>query len=170
MDETNDKLRHITPGMALPTVQLIERLKAGKPGDTLTDEQLEDACGHDTRPSGKGYTYLMSAIRHCRRNFGVNWQRIPRGDSIRCLVPGETVESVERIQRGQYKRSGVALQMLRNVNGEVDDETKVKVNLAIAQFGFMRACASSDMTKRMAARTLPDNPKPDMRKMLEAFK
>ena len=166
----NGKLEHITPGMSLATIKLIEALKGGKPGEQIDDAALTVACERDTSVGCKGYPYLQSAIRYCRRHYGVNWERIPKAGFLRCLQADETLHSVNRDRRSISRRSHRAIQKLKNVsNGQLDETTKPQVLLQLAQFGALASFASSDMTKRLASAGVT-NATPDPKKLLEAFK
>lgn len=168
---TKKGIENITPGMSLFTVKLIERLKDGIPGDEIDDDELRKTAEVGCQPNQQGYAFLMSAIRYCRRHHGVNWKRIPKGNVIRCLKANETVEEVGRTRKAIFRKSGVALAMLKNVNGaDMDDATRSQFNLQTAQLGGLRVFASQDMTKRMEQKQIEAGHKPDMNKMLEAFK
>ena len=165
----NGKLEHITPGMTLATIKLIESLRNAKPGDQRTDVELQTVCGHSTRVGQKGYAYLQSAIRYCRRHYGVNWERVPKAGFLRCLVADETLHSVNRDRRSIGRRSHRAIQKLKNItNGQLDETIKPQVLLQLAQFGALASFASSDMTKRLASAHVT-NVKPDPQKLLAAF-
>lgn len=159
----------ITPGMSLATIKLIDLLKSG--ATTLTDAQLTEACGKDTRPGGNGYGSLSSAIRHCRKNHNVVWERVRMGGAIKRLDSIEAVQSVDRDRKHVNRKSKVAIQKLHVAAMSAgDDATKTDINRRAAQMGAIAALASTSALKRMECSGNGLAEKPDMHKLLEAMK
>lgn len=73
------------PNRSVETQQLINKLKDGKPGDQLTDEELTKLISMNVAPGEKGYGRLESAMRYVLNHHGLNWMRIRGARLIRCL-------------------------------------------------------------------------------------
>lgn len=90
------------------TSSLIDKLKDGKPGDTLTNAQLSTIAGANIEEKTG---YLYSAIRYCTANHKVLWQRVRGQEKIVCLNDTEILAAskgdVKRVRklasRGQRK-------------------------------------------------------------------
>jgi len=89
-------------GMSPVTAKLIDKLKTGKVADILTDMELEEHCGRDTRVTGNGYGNLMTAIRHTTRRYDLVWARIKGENALRCLGSKAIAEGLE----SDIKRTG----------------------------------------------------------------
>ena len=160
--------RPVFSGKSIFTIKLIDELKGGKPGDTRTDEELTSVCGRDTSVKGKGYASLCSAIRHCRKNYGVTWERINRGNAIRCLNAEETVGSVSRDRSTVHRRAKVAIQKLGNAAAIAEATMKPQIHLISAQMGALASFSSTAATKRLEARADKVS-EPELGKLLEAM-
>lgn len=157
-------------GMGPVTAQLVELLKVGKPGDTLTDEQLTAHCGRDTSPEGKGYGNLQTAIKHvASSDTPVVWERIRGANAIKCLTGSETTTSVQRDLTSVRRRSYRAVKKLKAIDmGSLSPTEVSKVNVLSAQVGTIAAFAKPDTTKKLEARQVQSVP--DMTKFLEVWK
>jgi hypothetical protein len=65
------------PHLHVATSLLIEKMRVGRMGDVLSDEELTGVCGHATSVGGAGYGYLQTAL-----------------DPVRVLWMGERVVAV----------------------------------------------------------------------------
>lgn len=165
----DEKKYPISP-MRRATVKLIERLKDGNPGDKVTDEELKIVCGKETSVKGDGYPYLCTAIRHCRRVYGRNWERIPKAGAIQCLDAVASFDSVDRDRRAMHRKSRTALQKLKNSSNEnLDPKLLPELHLRLAQIGVIASTSSSAATKRIAAMGLAKT-KTDLGKLLEGLR
>ena len=74
------------------TSRAIERLQTGKPGDTVTADQMRDVIGMDCRSRDKGYSYVRSAIHHVESQHGIVWAWDRDGDQVFMRYkPGQTI-------------------------------------------------------------------------------
>ena len=134
------------------TVKLISALEHGNPGDIYTDEQLTELIGVRTGVGGKGYGYLMSAMRYCERS-GVTWQRVPGTGTIVCQTPMEIVKrttgDIGRVRRTAKRAAG----RLGNTDtaGMADFDRKRAYALA-AQLGAIAMLSKGTSTKAIEAR------------------
>ena len=63
------------PGiMGIHASRAVERLKAGKPGDTNTREEMAEVIGRSCRPSQLGYGNVLSAINRVEIDHGIVWR------------------------------------------------------------------------------------------------
>ena len=164
------KRTSIPAAMSLFTSQIIDVLVAKEgPGAETTDEVTTEACGRDTRVGGDGYNYLLSAIRWCRRNRRVNWERIRGANRLRCLNAYDTLESVKRDRRIIGKKARVGIQKLGNVSAdELSPEDRPKFNVEAAQLGMLALAAAEKTTKRLTEQDgAPQTPKlPELLEMM----
>lgn len=159
---------HAVPGMRLETVKLIDALKDGKPGDTFADEQLQAICGKDTRVTGDGYSYLGSAIRHCRNNYSVVWERVKGAGCVKCLAWDEVGESVDGDRRRIHRRARVACKKLGTVDiQDVPEEQRVGFLAKAAHVGTLAAISDKASLKKLEARSITQPL--DLKKLLEAM-
>lgn len=148
--------------------QLVELLKSGKPGDTISDDTLSRACGRDTSPGGKAYPNLNTAIRYCEANFGVIWQRVPKSGMLKVLDAAETTEvgasGVKAISR---KSKRVNRQLATVDTSELSDDQKSRLYAMRSQVGMFELFADSKTTKQLADKQV--HATPDVKKLMELF-
>lgn len=160
---------HIS-GMSPVTAKLIDRLKDGKPGDTLADAELETVAGVRTDPNGKAYPNLLSACRYVLRHHGVRWERVVGAGSIKCLNDSETIVSVERDRDcagRRVRRAGVKLGTVDFAKLPAGEKSTALV--LKAQLGAMAGYASGRTAKRLASNQDLDKWQAEQRKMLSAI-
>lgn len=158
-------------GMSPETQRLIEKLKEGKPGDVLTDDELREVCGKNTRVGCEGYANLWSAIRHCDREHGVAWSRVRGAWCIKCLGATELQDEDDASNKSIHRKTKRDLRRLKiattHTNG-MDDAGRTQLNLRIAQKATMLMFSSSQTRKKLDARNIT---KPlDMNRLLDAWK
>lgn len=157
------------PGYGPQSMLLIERLKTGKPGDILTDEELTAICGRNTASGGKGCGALSSAIRYCTANHGIVWQRERGASAIKCLNSSEVVNKVRSSASSIHRKAGRTLKVAATVKlAELTPEEVRDHNVLCAQIGAVRLFASGDTRKKLEARNATSVP--DIGKLIEQFK
>lgn len=167
-DEVCSQVKFLPVNRSLYTVKLIERMKDGKPGDVLTDEQLEDACGRDCSPSGEGYGNLQSAIRACRREFRVVWRRIREGGAIRCLVAEEIMSGADSDRKAIHRAAKRSVDKLACTNpAELDENGRKRLTTTMAVHGSMALLSKTETVKKLEARNV--SKLIDSGKLLECF-
>jgi hypothetical protein len=137
-------------GISPTTAKLIERLKDGKPGDVLSDAELGEICGRETKPGEEGYQNLRSAIRYTMRHHNVYWERIIDAGQIKCLNGPETLTSNRRDFRMINRRAKFSAGKLRTVNPEtlnLPDRSQYFTNRA--QLGALTMFSATKTTKRL---------------------
>lgn len=168
MDESGSKTKFVPVNRSLFTVKLIDRMKAGRPGDVLTDEQLAEACGRSCAPGGDGYGNLQSAIRACRREFRVVWRRIREGGAIRCLIAGEILSGAEA-DRGAWHRAAKrsADKLACADPSELDETGRKRLTTEMAMAGSVVLLSRPSTLKKLEARSIS---KPlDFERLLESI-
>jgi len=156
-------------GLSVTTAKLIEKMKGGKPGDTLTDDELTEACGKNTKVTGDGYSNLQTAIRYCVNNHGIFWQRITGAWMLKCLTASETLMTGSSQLKRISRRARRTVKQLRTINvAELPNGEAPKFNTLVAQCTSLAMFASTDATKKLEARGLTQPI--DMGKLLEAMK
>jgi len=149
------------------TVLLIGKLNSGKYGDVFTDKELTEFVDSDTSAGGKGYGYLMSAIRYCERYHNIVWRRIRGEGKILCLDPIEILElshgDITKIRK-QARRGSKRLFGINQEEIEVHE--RPQFNAAAAQLGFIASFSSGKTTKKLMGKC--EQPKLD--NIVELFK
>ena len=138
-------------------------MMAGKVGDVLTIEAIEQAGGGKLNPG-----VLASARKRCAKQTGLVWEIIRGARAIKCCngseVLGITESYVERIhraaKRGKEKASLVKVSEL--------SQDQVTKHLTIsAQLGTMEVFSKRSMTKALETRNV--SAPLDMQKLLSQF-
>jgi hypothetical protein len=166
----NDTKAAVGPAtLHLSTVKLIEKMRDGTPGDKLTDEQLTEACGHDTRVGGRGYGYLQSAIKRCENHHGITWKRILGGDCIECLDNSGLMGLAESKRKHLRRVSKRTCRQLATADAtQMGKDEKTEYLASVAQFGTLVQFAGTATTKKLVARNITEALDPA--RMLEALK
>jgi len=164
-------------GMRRATVLLIERLKQGKPGDSLTDAELTALCGKDTRAvcqdgtrkAGDGYGYLQTAMRHCLREYGILWRRVVGEGRVECIPNEAKVEVANAVRRHMHRQSKYAMRVLGSVDtAALNHDQRREHLIATAIQGTLLQASAPTTVKRLAQN---NNPQPlDMHKLLAAMR
>lgn len=136
-------------GFAPATCRLIDALKNGVPGDTITDARLMEICGAPCRPNTKGYSYLMSAIRFCERD-GVFWKRIKSGGEIRCLNACEKLNVCEGDRKHISRVARRSVRRLGSIDaGQLPLDRVKQYQTQLAQAGTLALFADSRTTRKI---------------------
>lgn len=70
---------------------LVEVLKSGKPGDTVTYDALAKVIGRSVRANTPGYSPLSRARWYCIREMGIVWEPLADHSGLKCLSDTETL-------------------------------------------------------------------------------
>jgi len=158
----------ITRGYAPATLKLIERLKAGRIGDVLTDAELTAVAGRATAPGGAGYANLHTAIGVVMREHGLLWERELRAGAIRCLDDAGKVGSAAKDRKLIQRRAKRAMTKLRIVTvANLGEDERTKALAMSAQMGTLSLFAGADTTRKLEARHA-SSPVP-IAKLMEMF-
>lgn len=132
---------------------LVEKLKDGKPGDIVSDEELTKLCGKPTEPHGIGYPALMSAIRYTVNTFGVRWKRIRGEKAISVLKPSERVEEEYKSLGSIRRATRRTLRMASTVDTkELDEAQKTRHFAVMAQYGAIELMAKPQTTQAIESK------------------
>lgn len=177
MTEHSEVSRAVVPPgqMNRASMQLIERMKDGKPGDEHTDAQAKDICGKDVRPRGAnglhgdGYGYMQTAIRYCRNVYGVIWKRVRGEGKIACLNGPECRAEATSKRRHIHRTGKVAMRILGVVDRrELTEEQQREHLIEVACMGTTVQATSSKIHRQLAS---DKNPQPlNMPKLLAAMR
>lgn len=167
MQETKTVPRH---GHLGPTAcLLVETLKRGKPGDSLSADQLTEACGHGVSPGEKAYASLGSAIRYCESEFGVNWMWIRGEERVQCLNSVEIAEVATSGLRGVRNKAKREVTKASNAKlSELDDASRQKLLTASAVLGGVVLFTDKKSIKKLEASGVCNAPDP--KKIEELFR
>ena len=146
--------------------KLIELLKAGNIGDSLTDAQLQACCGMATAPNERGYPALQGAIRYVYRWHTLVWERVPKEGRILCLDPNGIMGSVDRTADHVRKVSRRATQKIKTIALEaVPEADRSKFLSRLSQHATIAMFAKPTTQKKIEG----VGPKFDPRKFLESM-
>lgn len=140
------------PGaMGLHTSRCVERLKAGKHGDTIDREQMTVIVGRSCEVGDKGYANVCSAIRHVERLHGVVWRWDKAAKAWRCLNDAERVmEATGGIKRAG-RLIGRSIRVAASVNTvALTEDQRREHNLTCALAGMIRIASSGPARKRLS--------------------
>ena len=167
-DQRLPSVPHI-PGMHPRTMALVDALKTST-AETITDEDLMRIAKTSTRPDdqGPGYASLCTAIRHCRRNYGIIWSRVRGANCIRRLTAPEIVTEASAELQALGRRSKQTTYKLMAVDGEkLPEEDRPRYNAMTAQLTALTIFATANTTKKLEARNVDTSPDPQ--RLLEAI-
>lgn len=141
------------PGISPATVKLIEKLKEGKVGDTVSDEELSKICGRATHVTGNGYANLQTAIRYCLRHYGKSWSRVKTEGRIKCEDTDERIEHVVSDNNRIRRSAARSTQRLVSIpDDEITDTQRPRVFGMLAQAGAIKLFAQNSTAKRLATK------------------
>lgn len=154
MENTEETKRfRSVPGMHVCTSQLIDRIKDGKAGDVLTDEELSRLCGRNTCVGGDGYGYLNSAINHVLKQYGIVWKRERGANAIKCLEPEEIISTSEQDRKHIHRVGKRTVRRLGTVDIEQLPESVRRAHtLHFAQMATVVGLSARNTQKKLEAR------------------
>jgi hypothetical protein len=170
MDEENKDVASFPHyrGIGPTAAMLIEELKEGTPGDTITDVALMGICGYDTSPKGKGYSALGTAIGVCLREHGILWSRIRSAGAIRCLDIERKVEYVKANNKHMGRVARKAVNILGSIApSEIPDEKRPEFYSTLAQTGMIAEMSKPKTRKKLEDKKIMQPV--DMKKLLAAL-
>lgn len=138
-------------GVSITTAKLIERLQEGDVGDTVTDDELTEYCGRDTRPNGDGYSNLLSAIRYVTHHHDIVWDRQVGEGYLKALNSSERLSLTERRRKhihGTSRRAG--LELPSPTADDLTDEERSAVLVKDAQLKFLIVGSSTKLQRRLS--------------------
>lgn len=158
MTDQLQRFQHV-PGTSPRTAILIERLKSGKPGDVVTDDELSKLAGAQTGSGKPAYANLLSAIRHCTRNHNIVWQRQAGGGYIKCLQPDEVCTRVGSDMRIIGRRARGAARIAETITpDQLTNGKRAEFSAMCAQHLMLAELSSARATKALADRKMIDAP------------
>lgn len=153
--------------MSVFTASLIDYLIKAEIGDVITDDEMTEVCGKDTRPNKSGYGNLKSALNYLLNNEGMVFERIRGSDAIKCLDSKETVISAEGDLKGMHKRAKKVRKKTMTVDQtQLSSEDIKRLSAVSAQVGFLELISKRDTFKKLVVKELPKHFKPDISKIV----
>ena len=138
-------------GVCLHTSRAFDVLSAGRPGDTITREEMADKTGRDCSPTGSGYGNVQSAIKMCEREKGIVWRWVKALNCWKCLTEPERVGETSKEIGCGFRRVGRGLRVAATVNPKnLDQDTRREHTLNCAIAGVMRTMGHGSTRKRLA--------------------
>jgi len=147
-------------GLGVAASKLVARLKEGRVGEGLTDEELTRVAGKDTRVGGAGYGALMTAIRRCVAE-GYVWKRLRGADCIKCLDGPEILEFGETTRKAIHRASKRMTKRLGTIERDsLDEAQRRQFDTQFATQSALAVCSSTTTRKRLEVRTVKPNVDP----------
>jgi len=155
-------------GVSPITTTLIERLKTGKQGDVITDEEIQAITGLDCSPNHRGYGKLQTAIRRCLHDFNILWERQRNGRCILCLNDLQIAERTGNEVSGVRRKTRRAIDKSAIVDvAKLPGPERLSFSVRQIQLGAARLFTENRTAKQLQLRGIITEPEPV--KMLEAF-
>ena len=148
------------PGiMGIHASRAVERLKTGKPGDSINREQMADIISRPCHATSPGYGNVQSAINRVEIDHGIVWRWDRGAQAWVCLTHSQKVGVLKDSVRTARKRVSRGLRVANTVDmRELTDEQKQECGLMIATAGVMRLCGGSGFAKKLQAIEKPREP------------
>jgi len=150
------------------TQRAIERLRLGRPGEVITDEEMSNVLGRDCT-AANGANNVRTAIRRVKLDHGVWWERI-RGEGYwRCLDDREKVDSGERRVRLTARQARrIAAETTTIDVSRLDEQARLDFHLNQIQAGLMFTSGGSAMRKRLQkTKTIEQLRQPELPRLID---
>lgn len=138
------------------TLELVELLKDGKPGDIINDDEVVRLIGKGIAVGESAYQPFHTANRYVVEHFKVFWKRVPGKRCIKCYeaaeMLGETKAGLKSIRRKARRTATLSASIDRSKLSP--EESKEALSLT-AQLGCVAAFATSNVTKKLDVADTP---------------
>lgn len=158
-------------GFSVATAKLVEVLKEGPIGRTISADELTKAAERDVRPRGKGYASLRSAIRHVLRVYGLQWGWIRGAGAVKCMDANEINDAVDSHAKHVRRISGVAFRkgaVALSRGDELAPDRRGQLTARVASLGAIRLLSGDDAVKAIQA--TPPKSQPKLEDLMKVFK
>lgn len=156
-------------GICPATSKIIDKLKNGEVGDIVTDEELKDICGKDTKPHGNGYGNLGTALRILERKHDKVWLRVKGANCLKCCNSTEIADvcdnDIQRVRR-RTNRTNNRIVLVDISQLSSDDAKRFMANSALS--GTIELMSRRNTIKKLIARGTKTSI--DLPKLLAVFK
>lgn len=150
------------------TRRAIDALHKGRPGETITADEMAQIIGRDCRSQDKGYTNVTSAIRHCLTHYEILWQWQRGEDHWKCLNDEERVAYVLNQNKRAFRASGRTLKVAATIDEtKLSDAVRGEYQRATVTTQVIRLCGSSPFRKRLANHQGAKLTQPDVGRLIE---
>lgn len=164
-------IEHLTPGLGFHAALAVNRLKDGKPGDTVTRDEMSQVIQRSCSPGTLGYGNVNSAIKHVLTKHGVAWKWSKPLQSWVCLDEAGKVEAANDCTSQARRRATKSIRYSVAVDPKqltAEQSQQHSVNMAVA--GIMRMAGSSGFSKKLLGTVNGEHAKlmePDPAKVIE---
>lgn len=155
------------PGIRGPcTTQAVDRMKDGKPGDTITPVAMAEIIGRDCGSQTLGRGNVDSAIRIVEREYSIIWRWDRDQKHWLCLNDDQKSKISRNYVQQTRRRAKRGLIVLAATDPEaLASNQRQEHDLTRAQLAAVVVMSSADFTKRLKAIERPQEP--NMPKLLE---
>lgn len=146
-------------GMRYATSAAIDKLKLGKPGDTITRDDMAKVVKESCELGTPGYGSVNTAIKHCETNYQVVWRWDRDLKAYKCLNNSESVRVGGQLMRRARTKAKRSLRVASSVDEKkLTDEERRDHSLNVLSAGLMVTAGSSSFQKRVESdRTVGPN-------------
>lgn len=145
--ESNGKRAMFTPSLEMNL--LMGLLSKCEPGDIVTWDQMQSACGVNCRPGRAGYGKLGSVKRRLEADLGFVFSTVPRVGVKRCLE-NEKPDVMAAVSDHIHRAARRGMKVAATVDlSKLDNADKIKFNTRASQLGALSAFTSAKVIKRL---------------------
>ena len=146
-------------GMRYATSAAIDKLKLGKPGDTITRDDMAKVVKESCELGTPGYGSVNTAIKHCETNYQIVWRWDRDLKAYKCLNNSESVRVGGQLMRRARTKAKRSLRVASSVDEKkLTDEERRDHSLNVLSAGLMVTAGSSSFQKRVESdRTVGPN-------------
>ena len=137
-------------GMRYATSAAIDKLKLGKPGDTLDREAMAIAIKESCELGTPGYGSVNTAIKHCETNYQIVWRWDRDLKAYKCLNSSESVRIGGQLMRRARTKAKRSLRVASSVDEKkLTNEERRDHSLNVLSAGLMVTAGSSSFQKKV---------------------
>ena len=149
-------------------VRIDETLKAGKPGDEITRDQMTIIAGVDCRKGTRGEAVARTAVKHLLTHGGPYWAWTREAQCWRCLNDAEIVKALGNRRQHIRRQAKITVQSSTIANpANLTAEERLDLSLRQTEGALIVQIADHRFSKRVKALGIVDQLKslPDLSKL-----
>jgi hypothetical protein len=139
--------------MGYTTSAIVDRMKSGKPGDTLTPQQLTQLTSVDCRPAvGRGYPNVRTAIKHVQNTYGITWRWSRPTQAWVCLDDEAKIDTAQGDLKSAGRKAKGAFNIAKSADPtKMSNDKRLEHNVALVTIGLTVMASSGECHKRTKA-------------------
>lgn len=148
---TTQETTHRSPigPLKMETSLAVSKLKAGKPGDLITREEMAEHIGISCELNSLGYGNVQSAIRHVEREHGIVWRWNRSQQAWECKDDVGKLDDAQHAKKGINRRLGRTGRVLAAVDSsKLPAERQTEYQVELVNTGLAALATSGAFRKR----------------------